>query len=73
VDAAEVTLAHHQGSLTLTISDRGRGLPPGGAARTGIRGMRERANLIGARLEVHNLESEPGCEVRLSIPLEVSR
>jgi two-component system, NarL family, sensor histidine kinase UhpB len=52
VDAAELTLAYRDGSLTLAVCDRGRGLPPGAAAGTGIRGMRERANLIGARLEI---------------------
>ena len=70
VGAAELTLSHEHGRLTLVVRDHGRGLPAGEAARTGIRGMRERANLIGATLQVRNLPGEPGCEVRLEIPLE---
>jgi signal transduction histidine kinase len=33
-----------------------------------MRGMRERATLIGGRLEVVNPPGEPGCEVRLEVP-----
>ena len=43
----------------LTVADDGRGFPPTRAAQAdayGIRGMRERADAIGARLEI---ESEP--------------
>jgi signal transduction histidine kinase len=35
---------------------------------TGIRGMRERATLIGAKVEISNL-APAGCEVRLDVPL----
>jgi signal transduction histidine kinase len=35
-----------------------------------MRGMRERAALIGASLEIRN--SEPGAEVRLQVPAEVA-
>ncbi len=35
---------------------------------SGIRGMRERAGLIGAGVEVHN--ARPGTEVRLQVPVE---
>ena len=68
-DTAELTLVRQAGRLTLTIRDRGSGLPAGSAPGTGMRGMRERATLIGARLEVRNLTPEPGCEVRLDVPL----
>ncbi len=67
---AELFLAHDDERLTLTVRDRGRGLPPGLAEGTGIRGMRERATLIGAHLKVGNLDSDGGCEVRLDLPLE---
>jgi two-component system sensor histidine kinase UhpB len=54
--------------LVLTIGDDGRGLPDGAAASSqGIRGMRERAMLVGATLAI---DSGPGggTVVELSIP-----
>jgi signal transduction histidine kinase len=33
--------------------------------------MRERAELIGATLEIHNADAGPGAEVRLEVPVEV--
>jgi len=68
-DRAELALTRLLGRLTLTVRDRGRGLPPDSAPGTGIRGMRERATLIGARLEIRNLQAHMGCEVRLDLPL----
>jgi len=53
----------------LIIRDDGRGLSPGSLpSSNGIRGMRERAMLIGANLAI---ESGPGkgTEVRLTIPM----
>lgn len=73
VDVAELTLAYEHSGLTLSVRDRGRGLPPGNAAGTGMRGMRERATLIGARLQIRNLDADGGCEVRLHLPLEDSQ
>jgi two-component system sensor histidine kinase UhpB len=55
--------------LVLTVSDDGRGLPDEAAASSqGIRGMRERAMLVGATLAI---DSGPGrgTMVELSIPL----
>jgi len=69
-DRAHLTLAGSDGSLTLTVYDEGRGLSAQDAAGTGIRGMRERASLIGARLEIGNRPAGTGCEVRLEVPLE---
>jgi two-component system sensor histidine kinase UhpB len=66
---AELTLARHAGRLTLTVRDRGQGLAPGTAAGTGMRGMRERAALVGARLRVRNAK-DGGCEVRLDVALK---
>ncbi|TLP58547.1 histidine kinase [Microbispora triticiradicis] len=65
---AELSLTEEDGRLTLRIADDGRG-----GARTegaGIRGMRERALLIGARLTV---DSPPGggTDVRLVVPPHV--
>jgi two-component system sensor histidine kinase UhpB len=70
---AELRLAHGRGLLTLTVRDDGVGLAPGTAAGTGMRGMHERAMLIGAHLEIGNRPGSPGCEVRLEVPLEATR
>lgn len=67
-DRAELRLDRHDGRLVLTVRDRGRGLMAGKVPGTGIRGMRERATLIGAHLEVTN-SATGGCEVRLAVPL----
>ena len=71
-DATEVQL-HLQRTnehVVLTVRDDGGGLPPGAfRSSQGIRGMRERAMLIGAQLTI----GEPaagGTEVQLSLPLE---
>jgi two-component system sensor histidine kinase UhpB len=68
--AGEVRLELRSGdeSLVLVVADDGRGLPDGASASSqGIRGMRERAMLVGATLTI---ESEPGrgTVVELSIP-----
>jgi two-component system, NarL family, sensor histidine kinase UhpB len=71
-DATEVQLhlAQMNQHVVLTVRDDGGGLPPGAfRSSQGIRGMRERAMLIGAQLTI----GEPaagGTEVQLSIPLE---
>jgi two-component system sensor histidine kinase UhpB len=67
---ADLTLEGDQGEMVLTVRDRGRGLPRDVADGSGMRGMRERAALIGASLEIRN--SEPGAEVRLQVPAEVA-
>ena len=55
--------------VVLTVRDDGRGLPPDSfRSSEGIRGMRERAMLIGAQLTIAE-PSTGGTEVRLSIPL----
>jgi two-component system, NarL family, sensor histidine kinase UhpB len=69
--ATRVVLRLHQNrALTvLTVRDDGRGLCPGALPSAhGIRGMRERAMLIGAQLQI---DSKPGrgTEIKLSIPL----
>ena len=55
-----VSLAFAADAVELTVSDDGRGLPPGKPERGfhfGLSGMRERARALGTRLEV---ESAPG-------------
>jgi two-component system sensor histidine kinase UhpB len=62
-----VSLAHDDDRVMLGIADNGRGLPfP--RRESGLRGMRERAMLIGGEFHV---SSQPGrgTEVRLRVPL----
>jgi two-component system sensor histidine kinase UhpB len=70
---AELVLDDDEGELVLTVSDHGRGLVGGRADGTGIRGMRERATLVGGRLTVEPNGAGGGCRVRLSVPLEPVR
>jgi two-component system sensor histidine kinase UhpB len=70
VDLAELALFHHDRWLTLTVTDRGRGLPAGYVPGTGMRGMRERAALVGATVEIDTPFGGQGCGVRLDVPVE---
>ena len=67
--AASVRLEHDaDGAVVLTVRDDGVGLPPGAEQRSnGLRGMRERALLVSARLDLVRLEPS-GTEVRLRLP-----
>jgi two-component system sensor histidine kinase UhpB len=66
-DEAELDLEHGVGRLTLTVSDRGRGLPADYMAGSGMRGMRERATLVGAHLTIGPESAAGGCRVRLDL------
>ena len=70
---AEMALECDLDRLVLIVRDDGLGLAPGHRPGTGMRGMRERATLIGAQLEIDNRRSGSGCEVRLEVPLEAQR
>ncbi len=72
-DHAELRLDIEDGRLVLTVRDQGKGLAVDHVPGTGMRGMRERAKLIGATLEVTNDSSGTGCVVRLDVPLEAER
>jgi two-component system, NarL family, sensor histidine kinase UhpB len=67
-DQAKLTLTSDGKVVTLKVSDRGRGISPGATDGGGIRGMRERAVLVGAELTVNRLRVG-GTEVRLEVPL----
>ncbi len=67
----ELTLTTEQNCVVLRITDDGRGLD-GSAVGAGIRGMRERALLIGARLTL-DPAPEGGTEVRLVVPHQTGR
>jgi two-component system sensor histidine kinase UhpB len=71
-DRAELSLQPEDSQIVLSIRDRGSGLEPDQPAGSGIRGMRERAGLIGAGLEVRDRDPGPGTEVRLQVPVEVT-
>lgn len=66
-DRVEVNLHHTDGALVLAVVDDGRGT---GVARegAGIRGMRERALLIGATLDVSS-QPQAGTQIRLTVPV----
>lgn len=67
---AELSVQPERDRLALTVRDRGLGLAADHEPGSGIRGMRERAGLIGAGLEIGNRPGG-GCEVRLEVPVEV--
>jgi two-component system sensor histidine kinase UhpB len=69
----ELRLRDTPDGIVLTVRDDGRGLPDDAATSShGIRGMRERAMLVGATLLI---DSRPGggTVIELSIPREPSR
>ena len=65
----ELRLHQNRAETVLTVRDDGRGLCPGALPSSrGIRGMRERAMLIGGQLAIDSGHSR-GTEIKLSIPL----
>jgi two-component system sensor histidine kinase UhpB len=67
---AELSLGRSNGEVTLRVRDDGDGLPAGAlSSSTGIRGMRERALLIGARLSI-DTPAGGGTEVILRVPVD---
>jgi two-component system, NarL family, sensor histidine kinase UhpB len=69
-DWAELSLQPDERQVVLTVRDRGQGLRNGHVPGSGMRGMRERAALVGAGLEIADASPGPGAEVRLRVPLE---
>jgi two-component system sensor histidine kinase UhpB len=66
----EVTLEPGAGSVVLRVADDGRGLPDAVASQnghTGLRGMRERALLVGGALAIKPSHAG-GVEIRLEVP-----
>lgn len=66
--SAHLALEHRQGEVVLTVIDDGKGLANGSSLDgRGIEGMRERALLVGAKLEI---AAQPigGTRVRLAVP-----
>lgn len=67
-DRAELSLTRNDGRLTLRVLDDGRGIDSQRADGGGLRGMRERAVLVGAQLSVSRRPGR-GTEVRLDVPV----
>jgi len=63
--AVDVDLVALPGWLRLTVTDDGAGIPAG-AAGGGVRGMRERAHMIGATLVISG--DDAGTRITLSLP-----
>ena len=73
----EVELHYDKHGLRLRIRDDGKGIDPeilrnqGRSGHFGVQGMRERAKLVGGRLEIWS-ELGSGTEVELSIPAPIA-
>ena len=67
---ATIELSAVDGAAILRVGDDGAGLRPQGRG-TGIRGMRERALLVGAELSVGEADGG-GVEVRMRVPIEAA-
>ncbi len=69
-----VWLEASDSALRLSVTDNGRGFDPGLAAssRYGLRGMRERAGLIGAELRIESA-SQDGTRLVVEVPMEGAR
>ena len=69
-DRAQLRLERDGTSAVLTVRDDGRGLDPDDDSSShGIRGMRERAMLIGAEFAIGPAPGR-GTEVKLTIPFD---
>jgi two-component system, NarL family, sensor histidine kinase UhpB len=71
-ERAELSLQPQDGHIVLSVRDHGHGLPAGQPSGSGMRGMRERAGLVGAALEIQDAHAGPGTEVRLRVPIGVA-
>jgi two-component system sensor histidine kinase UhpB len=68
----ELELTRGSGSVVLRVLDDGRGMNGGGPPSGGLRGMRERALMLGAALAI-KASPEGGVEVRMEVPLKEAR
>jgi two-component system, NarL family, sensor histidine kinase UhpB len=64
---ADLSLRADDGKLVVTVTDWGRGLGEDPEPGTGIQGMRERAALIGARVDLGPNPDGGGCTVTLRL------
>ncbi|WP_329525361.1 HAMP domain-containing sensor histidine kinase [Streptomyces sp. NBC_01462] len=70
-ERAEVSLRHTDGAVVLAVADDGRGIEAA-CEGAGIRGMRERALLIGAALDI-TPAARTGTRIRLTAPVPGKR
>jgi two-component system, NarL family, sensor histidine kinase UhpB len=66
--SVRLSLSIDDGGLELVVQDDGRGLPERVPIESGLRGMRERALLVGGTLSVTS-RPRRGTEVRLRVPI----
>jgi signal transduction histidine kinase len=66
---ATVTVRYEPGVVTVQVEDDGRNPPPPGANGHGIRGMRERAEAVGGRLETN--AGPGGFRVWAALPVDL--
>jgi two-component system, NarL family, sensor histidine kinase UhpB len=71
-DRAELVLASDPHEVRLIVRDYGSGIGPVPTLGSGLRGMSERAGLIGATLSIRDAEPAPGTAVMLEVPAEVA-
>jgi two-component system sensor histidine kinase UhpB len=71
-ERVELSLDADHGQIVLIVRDHGTGLRGDRSPGSGMRGMYERAALVGADLEIRDAGPGPGTEVRLRIPVEVA-
>lgn len=74
VESAELALKQSGGEIHMRVSDRGAGFEPGEdppAAGLGLVGMRERAELIGGRLQLKS-QAGHGTEISVVAPLHAA-
>ena len=63
---ATVKIAADNGTLTIKVTDDGRGFDPSTAVRSGLRGLQDRVDALGGRLEVTS--SRAGTTLSASLP-----
>ena len=69
-EQADLTLRSDGSRLVLTVRDYGRGLSvPDARKGQGVRGMRERAALVGGTLTLARPARGAGTELQLDLPL----
>jgi two-component system sensor histidine kinase UhpB len=68
-DQAALLLERRPQRVVLHVVDGGRGLGAGDGDGVGLRGMRERAAMVGAELSIAD-RAEGGVEVMLAVPVE---
>jgi two-component system sensor histidine kinase UhpB len=64
---ATISLERSDGALVLEVSDDGKGLDPGRPEGGGLRGIRERALIVGGAVSIRP-GATGGVEVRLAVP-----